>query len=306
MTIYVLKRLFLFVPTMLVVMTVSFFMIRSVPGGPFDAEREVPEQVKENLNKKYGLDKPLGFQYLRYLLNIIRFDFGMSLKYRDMSVNSIMVQALPVSAFLGISALLIAVFAGTLSGVISAVNKNSIIDYLSMFAAMAGVSLPNFVIGSLLLLIFSFQLRIFPVAGWGSFSHLVLPAITLSAVFTAYIARMVRGSMLEVLSADYIKTARAKGVPENGIVFRHALRTAFLPVLGYLGPAAAAVLTGSVVVEKIFSIPGMGAHFVNAALNRDYTLVMGTVLVYTFFLIVFNLIMDVFRVWFDPRLEYGK
>ncbi len=296
-------RLALAVPVILVIATLTFFAMRLAPGGPFDAERRLPPAVLANIEARYRLDRPLVEQYVHYLGDLLRGDLGPSFRYPDRTVGELIVLGLPVSVTLGASALALALAVGIPAGVVAAVRHNRPADHLAMGLAMTGVSLPNFVLGPLLILLFALVLRWLPVAGWGSWRHLVLPAVTLGLYYAAYIARLTRAGMLEVIRQDFIRTARAKGAPERRVVGRHALRLALLPVVSYLGPAAAKVLTGSVVVETIFAVPGIGRYFVTAALNRDYTMVLGTALFFSAFLVAFNLLVDLAYGWLDPRIR---
>lgn len=300
---YVLRRLAALPLVLFCVATLSFFLMRFAPGGPFDAERSLPPAVERNIRAKFHLDEPLWQQYLRYLGAVCRGDLGPSFKYRDRTVNDLIGEAFPVSLALGLFAMSIATSAGVALGVAAAVRKNTAVDYGAMAAAMVGISVPSFVLAMALLMVFGFWLRVLPVAGWGSPWHAILPGLTLAAGPTAYVARLMRASMLEELGRDYIRTARAKGLSEAAVVLRHGLRNSILPVVSFLGPCAAAVLTGSVVVEKIFAVPGLGTHFVNGALNRDYTLVMGLILLYSGLLVVFNLAADLALAWLDPRIR---
>ena len=298
------RRVGWLVITLWVIVTATFFLIRFAPGGPFDKERDLPREVRRNIEAKYGYDKPLLVQYASYLRNVcLRGDLGLSTKYPNRTVNEIFAASFPASAALGAFALTLALWAGVIVGAIAAAKRNTWADYTSMGVAVVGVSVPNFVLGLLLLMAFSFKVHLFPAAGWGTWRHLALPGVTLAAPFAAYIARLTRAGMIEALSQDYIRTAIAKGAPLRTVVFGHALRNALLPVVSYLGPAAASILTGSVVVEKIFAIPGMGAHFVNGALNRDLTLVLGAVIIYSTLLVGLNLLTDLFYVWLDPRTK---
>lgn len=299
---YIIRRLLWLPLVLFCVATLSFFLMRVAPGGPFDAERNLPPAIERNIQAKFGLHKPLWQQYLLYLGSLCRGDLGPSFKYRDRTVNEIIGEALPVSLALGLFAMSLATLLGVALGVAAAVGKNTAVDYATMCVAMVGISLPSFVLAMGLLMAFGFWWRFLPVAGWGTARHAILPGMTLAAGPMAYIARLMRASMLEELSQDYIRTARAKGLSGAAVVLRHGLRNAILPVVSYLGPAAAAVLTGSVVVEKIFAVPGLGTHFVNAALNRDYTLVMGLVLLYSALLVLFNLAADIALTWLDPRI----
>ena len=300
---YVIRRLLALPLVLLCVATLSFFLMRFAPGGPFDAERQLPPAIERNIRAKFHLDQPLWRQYLIYLGSLCRGDLGPSFKYRDRTVNEIIGEAAPVSAALGVFAMSLATLLGVGLGAAAGTRRNSAVDYATMAVAMVGISLPSFVLAMVLLMVFGFWLRALPVAGWGSPLHLILPGLTLAAGPTAYIARLMRSSMLEELGQDYIRTARAKGLPESAVVVRHALPNAVLPVVSFLGPCAAAVLTGSVVVEKIFAVPGLGTHFVNGALNRDYTLVMGLILLYSALLVVLNLIADLALAWLDPRIR---
>jgi oligopeptide transport system permease protein len=291
-------------PILLVIVTVSFFVMRIAPGGPFDLERTLPEAVRANVEAQYHLDEPLARQYLRYLGDVLRGDLGPSFRYPDRTVTELIGLGIPVSLTLGACALVFALLLGGTAGILAALRHNRLVDYLTMSLALGGVSIPNFVLGPLLILVFALWLGWLPVAGWGSWRHLVLPAVTLGVLYTAYIARLSRAGMLEVLFHDFVRTARAKGLRESVVVLRHALPSAVLPVVSYLGPATAGALTGSVVVETIFAIPGIGRYFVQSALNRDYTMVLGTVIVFSGLLVVFNLIVDLLYAWLDPRVSY--
>jgi len=300
---FVTRRLLMMIPTLWVIATLTFFMMRLAPGGPFLAERDIPVAAKEQLMRKYGLDLPLGRQYLRFLGNTVRFDFGPSYKFPQRQVSEIIREAFPVSAELGAWALLLAILLGVPIGVIAALRQNTPVDYASMAAALIGVSVPNFVLGPVLVLGFSLTVFLFPPALWQGWQSRVLPVLTLSAAYIAYIARLTRAGMLEVLRQDFIRTAMAKGLPDRMVVFKHALKLGILPVVSFLGPAAARIVTGSIVIETIFAIPGLGRHLVNGAFNRDYTLVLGVVLFYAVFLMVLNLVVDVAYTRLDPRVE---
>ena len=300
---FIVHRVAGFLPVLLVIVSVSFFLMRLAPGGPFDQERALPEQVRANIEARYHLDEPLGRQYLRYLGDVVRGDLGPSFRYPDRSVNELLALGFPVSLTLGLCALAFAVALGGVSGILAALGRNSLVDYLTMTLSLGGVSVPNFVLGPILMLVFALGLGWLPVAGWDSWRHLILPSVTLGAFYAAYVARLTRAGMLEVIGQDFIRTARAKGLRESVVVLRHALPGAVLPVLTYLGPASAAVLTGSVVVETIFSIPGIGRYFVSSALNRDYTMVLGTVVFYSVLLVGFNLLVDVLYAYLDPRVQ---
>ena len=300
---FVVRRLLALVPTVWVIVTITFFLIRLAPGGPFQAEREIPAEAKAALQAKYGLDQPLHVQYGRYLANVVRFDFGPSYKYPSRTVREIVLGALPVSLELGGLALLFAIVIGVPLGALAAARQNTAWDHVPMSFAMLGVSIPNFVLGPILIFVFALTLRWLPPAFWGTPGEKVLPVITLGAIYVAYVARLTRGGMLEVTRADFIRTARAKGLDERTIIVRHALRGGLLPVVSFLGPAAARAVTGAIVVEKIFAIPGVGQYFVNAAFNRDYTLVMGVVVLYAVLLILLNLLVDVAYGFLDPRVQ---
>jgi len=305
---YIFKRILGLIPTMFIIITLSFFIIRLAPGGPFASEKKVTPEVMQNLLKKYHMDEPLPKQYLRYIGNICRGDLGPSYKNKDYTVNQLIGASLPNSLILGIVSLLLAVFFGVLVGIISALKKNSLADYTAMSIAIVGISIPNFVVGPVLMLIFAVKLHWLPTSGWitgrNGWITLIMPAITLSLSYFAYIARLSRASILEVLRSDYIRTARAKGLRNSVVIRRHVLRGAMLPVVSYLGPAFAGIVTGSVVVELIFLVPGLGNFFVKSALNRDYTLIMGTVIVYSLILVIMNLLVDIIYSLLAPRISY--
>ena len=305
---FLLRRLLSAVPTLFILVTVAFFLIRVAPGGPFDAEKTLPPEVQANLDRKYHLDEPLWRQYVRYLGDVARGDLGPSFQYRDYTVNELIAQGFPVSLRLGASALLLAFTVGVGLGIVAARKQNTVTDYTAMTVAMTGISVPNFVVAPLLILGFAVYLGWLPAGGWGegNWRHLVLPVIALSLRYIAYIARLMRGSLIEILRSDYIRTARAKGASEVAIIFRHALRPALLPVVSYLGPAAAGIITGSVVIEIIFGLPGIGRYFVQGALNRDYTLVMGVVLMIGVLIVFFNLLVDILYAVLDPKIRYDE
>jgi ABC-type dipeptide/oligopeptide/nickel transport system permease component len=297
------KRLAWMALTLWVVFTISFVIMQLTPGGPFDSEKNIPAEIKRNIEARYGLDEPPVAQYFKQLWHVARFDFGPSFRLKDFSVNEVIAQGFPVSASLGILALAFALVVGTTAGAISAANRNSAADVGFMALATVGIAVPNFVLASLSIILVVFWLGLLPAAGWGSFRQLLLPAICLGAPYAAYIARLTRASMLEVLGQDYIRTAYAKGLTSRKVIMRHALRGAMLPVLSYLGPATAALLTGSLVVERIFNLPGMGSHFIEAAIQRDWTLDMGVVLVYTLLLYCLNTLVDLSYSIIDPRVK---
>ncbi|GGE95922.1 oligopeptide ABC transporter permease OppB [Stappia taiwanensis] len=304
---YVLRRLFTAIPTLFFIVTGAFFLIRVAPGGPFNLERPLEAKVMENLNKIYHLDKPLWEQYLYYLGNLMRGDFGPSFVYRDFSVSELFASGLPVSVQIGASALVLALVFGTLLGVAAALRQNQPADYGVVGLATLGITIPTFVIAPLLSLVFGVWLGWLPAGGWGdgAFANKVLPVVTLALPQIAVVTRLTRGAMIEAMRSHHIRTARAYGLKPWTVVVVHALRSAILPVVSYAGPAAAALLTGSVVVETIFGIPGIGRYFVQAALNRDYTLVMGTVIVIAIFIIIFNLVVDLLYALIDPRVRLG-
>jgi len=302
-TAFLLRRLLLFVPTLWVIATLAFFMIRLAPGGPFMSEREIPAGARAQLLHQYGLDRPLAEQYVRFLGNAASLDFGPSYKYPSRQVREILADGFRVSAELGGWALLVALLIGIPAGVIAAMRQNSGLDHAAMGLALAGVSVPNFVLGPVLVMGLSLGLYLLPPALWNGPESRVLPVLTLSTAYVAYIARLTRAGMLEVLRQDYIRTARAKGLSEAMVVGKHALKLGILPVVSYLGPAAARIVMGSIVVEQIFAIPGLGRYLVNAAFNRDYTLVLGEVLFYACLLMTLNLAIDLLYPRLDPRVE---
>jgi oligopeptide transport system permease protein len=288
---------------LLALMTLTFFLVRLAPGGPFSSERNLPPGVEQSLNAKFGLDRPWTTQYVMTMKSLLRGDFGPSLKHQDRSVNEMIATHLPPSLVLGLVSIVLAFGVGVTVGIVAALRANTWLDYAGMGLTVLGISLPLFVFGPLLQLVFSMHWGLLPVAGYGTIPHLVLPALTLSLPFAARFARLMRAGMLETLSEDFIRTARSKGVSEWGVVLRHALPGAILPVVSFLGPAVASIITGSLVVEKIFGVPGLGREFVESAMNRDYTLVMGTTLVYGFFIVVCNVVSDFIQAMLDPRVR---
>ncbi len=303
---YALKRFIGAWPTLLILIALAFFMIRAAPGGPFDSERTLPAEVEANLRAAYHLDEPLVQQFGRYLLNLARGDFGPSFQYKDYTVTELIMTGFPVSLKLGGLAMLLALTVGVTFGSFAALRQNSWLDHAVMSASMTGISIPNFVMAPLLILLFAIYLGWLPAGGLGggALANLVLPVISLALPQIAYISRLTRGSMIEVLRSNFVRTARAKGLPERVVLTRHALKPALLPVISYLGPATAGIITGSVVIEQIFGVPGLGRYFVQGALNRDYTLVMGVVVFYGVLIIVFNLIVDLVYALLDPRVKY--
>lgn len=305
---FMVRRLLSVIPTLFVIITLSFFLIRLAPGGPFSREKKIPQEVLENILKKYHMDEPLLNQYFRYLGDIIKFDLGPSYRSKDHTVNELIGKAFPVSLHLGAMALGVALFLGISVGIISALNQNKWPDYAAMSMAVLGISIPLFVIGPILMLIFALQLKWLPTSGWigsrAGWATVILPTMTLMFPYFAYIARLSRGSIIEVIRSDYIRTARAKGLKESVVITKHVLKGALLPVVTYLGPAFSGIVIGSVVVETIFVVPGIGKIFVQSALNRDYTVIMGDVIVYSIILISANLIVDVLYGLLDPRISY--
>lgn len=303
---YVIRRFFTAIPTLFVIVTLAFFLIRVAPGGPFNQEHGLSPEVKANLERAYGLQDSLVTQYLHYLNNLIHGDFGPSYNLPDFTVGELFAKGLPISIQLGTSALVLALFIGGALGIVAALNQNRLGDYIVIATATAGSTIPTFVIAPVIQLVFGLSWKLLPIGGWGdgALINKIGPILTLSLPQIAIVARLMRGSMIESLRSHHIRTARALGLSDWSVVVRHALRGAVLPIVSYAGPAAAALLTGSVIVETIFSIPGVGRYFVDAALNRDYTLVMGTVVVIAIFTIVFNLIVDILYAFVDPRVRY--
>ncbi|MBX9462523.1 MAG: ABC transporter permease subunit [Aquamicrobium sp.] len=301
---YVLRRFAGAVPTLFIIVTIAFFMIRLAPGGPFDLERPLDPLIMKNLERAYNFDKPLWQQYLIYLGNLAQGDLGPSFTRRDFSVVDLFRTGLPVSIQLGGIALSIALVVGVFLGALAALRQNTWVDYMVVGTATFGITIPTFVIAPVFSLFFGVMMGWLPAGGWGTWQHMVLPIATLALPQIAIIARLTRGATIEALRSNHVRTARAYGLPSYVVVGVHALRAAILPVVSYLGPTAAALLTGSVVVETIFGIPGIGRYFVQGALGRDYTLVMGTVVVIACFVIVFNLVVDVLYAWLDPRVRY--
>ena len=302
---FVLRRLLELVPTALIIMAASFALVRLAPGSPFSSEREIPPEVLRQLDAKYGFDRPLGEQFTRYLGNLLAGDLGLSTKYPQRSVNEIIADGFPATLTLAGVALAWALLVGITLGIVGAVRQNTAWDHAAMAAALVGISIPSFVLGPVLVLVVSLRWHLLPPAGWGDWRHVILPGLTLGTIYAASIARLTRGGMLEVVRSDFIRTARAKGLSERLVIWRHMLRGGLLPVVSYLGPAIASILTGSVVVEKIFNVPGIGPYFVDAAFNPDYFLVMGIVLLYAFFLLLMNLLVDVVYGLLDPRIDYS-
>lgn len=308
MTEYFLRRLLGLLPTLFVIVTLSFFIIRIAPGGPFDTERVLPEQIMRNIEAKYHLDEPILKQYGRYVLDILRGDLGPSYRYADRGVSEFLFSSLPDSMLLAVMALSLALTIGIVTGMAAAYFQNTWADYCIMIIAIIGISVPLFVLGPTLMYFFSLQWDLLPTSGWITGPHggrtLILPIITLSAYYIAYIARLSRASTIDVLQSDFIRTARAKGLGTFTIMLRHVLKGALLPVASYIGPTFAALITGSVIVESIFRIPGIGKFFIQSAFNRDYTMIMGTVIIYSTILIIMNFVVDVIYGVLDPRVSY--
>jgi oligopeptide transport system permease protein len=305
---FIVKRVLGLIPTMFVIVTLSFFMIRLAPGGPFSSERKVTPEILANLQHKYHMDEPLGMQYLRYIGDILHGDLGPSFKNKDFTVNQLIGSSMPNSLVLGIVALAIAVVFGITFGLLSAVRQNTWVDYSTMSVASIGLAVPLFVVGPVAVLVFALKLKWLPTSGWitgrQGWKTIIMPAMTLALPYFSSIARLTRASVLETLRSDYIRTARAKGLKDSVVMVKHVLKGALLPVVSYLGPAFAGIVTGSVVIEQIFLVPGIGNFFVKSALNRDYTMILGTVIVYSAILVVMNLIVDILYGILDPRISY--
>ncbi len=303
---FIIYRILQAIPVLLVVISATFILIRMAPGGPFDAEKAVSPYVLEKLNERYNLNAPLPEQLFDYISGIIKGDFGPSFKFPTRSVTEMIATGLPITFELAFYAMLVALLIGITAGLVAAIRPNTAQDYVPMSVAMIGICMPSFLMGPILVLIFGIWLEWLPVSGWGySAGDKILPAITLGSTYAAYIARLTRGGMLEVLSQDYIRTARAKGLPTRTIIFKHALKGGLLPVVSFLGPAIAGLLSGSFVVETIFQIPGLGRFYVQAAFNRDYTMIMGTTIFFSMLIIFFNLISDIIAAYLNPRIKLG-
>jgi oligopeptide transport system permease protein len=294
------------IPTLLIIITLAFLLLHAAPGGPFDAQKQIPPAIKANIERMYHLDEPLYKQYFRYLGSIARGDFGPSYQYRDTSVNQIIRQGFPIDALIGGVALLGALLIGLPLGIIAALRRNTFWDRVPMGLSMMGISVPVFVVAPILILVFAVNLRWLPAGGWvrNSPSHVILPALALAAPYIAYVARLMRGSMVEVLNSQFILMARAKGLPQWLVILRHAIKPALMPLVSFLGPATAGIITGSIVIETIFGLPGIGRAFVDGALNRDYTLVLGVTILYGVLIVVLNLAADLTYSVLDPRVRY--
>jgi oligopeptide transport system permease protein len=303
---YALRRLAAVVPTFLLIVAAAFFVMRAAPGGPFDEEQTLPPEIAANLEAAYGLDQPVYVQFVRYLGGLLHGDLGPSFRLKDFTVAELIARGLPVTLSIGIAALLLAVAVGIPLGLVAALRHNGWLDHAVMSLALAGVAIPSFVVAPVLALVFGLYLGWLPVGGWqgGSLRHMILPVLTLALPVIAYLARLTRGSLLEVLQSPFIRTARAKGLAPGVILRRHALKPTLMPVVSFLGPAAAGLLTGSLVVEQVFGLPGVGRYFVQGAVNRDYTLVMGMVVFYATLILLLNLVVDLMYGWLDPRIHH--
>jgi oligopeptide transport system permease protein len=300
---YIVKRLLFMLLSLYLIISATFFLMRAAPGGPFTGEKQLPPEILANLNAYYGLDKPWYHQYFDYLVKVAHWDFGPSFKYKGQTVNDLINSGFPVSFTLGMEAILFSIAIGVFLGVIAAMKHNKWQDYSAMIIAVFGISVPSFIMATVLQYAFAIKIPIFPVARWESFMYTVLPALALSATPTAFIARLTRSSMLDVLSNDYIKTAKAKGLGQGAITIKHTIRNALLPVVSYMGPLVAGILTGSFIIEKIFGIPGLGDHFVTSITNRDYTVIMGVTVFYSILLLVSILLVDIAYGLIDPRIK---
>ncbi len=301
---FALNRLLQAIPVLLIVISATFMLVHSAPGGPFSADKAVPPEVIKALEAQYKLDQPMWKQYVSYLGDVLQGDFGPSFKYSGRTVNELIAAGIPATAELALYAMLVALIIGVSAGVAAAMRPNTLQDYVPMSAAMLGICMPSFLLGPLLVLVFGIYLEWLPVSGWGDMpGDKIMPSITLGTGYAAYIARLSRGGMLEVLSQDYIRTARAKGLSEPVIIFKHAMRGGLIPVVAFLGPAFAGLLGGSFVVETIFQIPGLGRFYVQAAFNRDYTMILGMTIFFATLIILFNLLSDMLAIWLDPKLR---
>ena len=303
---YILRRILSMILVLFIVATLTFFLAKAIPGGPFTKEKAVPDVVLQRLNEKYHFNDPLWKQYLSYMGDLIKGDLGPSFRYDALTVNDIIAKGFPVSAMLGFFAVLLSVVLGIPAGIIAAYRQNRWQDNTVMLFSIIGISVPNFILATIFMYFLGLKFKILPIAGWGSFSHMILPAVTLAAYPTAYTARLTRSSMLDVLNQDYIKTARSKGLSEFKILTVHALKNALLPVVTYMGPMIAAVFTGSFVVERLFFIPGLGKYYVTAIYDRDYTVILGTTMFYAAFLVAANLVVDILYAFLDPRITFTE
>lgn len=303
---YVSKRALSMVLVLYIVITATFLLMHSIPGGPFTTEKQLTPEVLRNINARYHLDDPLWKQYIDYMGNILKFDLGPSFKYQDRTVNNIIADGFPVSIQLGTFAVLLAVPVGILTGILASLRHNRPLDYIIMSSSTLGISIPSFILASFLIYFFAFKIKLFPAAMWNGFSYMILPGISLAALPMAVVARLTRSGMLEVLSQDFIRTAKAKGVGKGLIIYRHALKNSLIPVVTYVGPMTAGILTGSFVVESIFNIPGLGRYFVTSIYNRDYTVILGITIFYSALIVIFNFLVDIAYVFLDPRISLDK
>lgn len=303
---FIIRKVFLLAFSLFLVASFTFFLMQAAPGDPFLQEQAIPDEIMKSMYKHYGLDQPWYIQYVRYLKGLITWNLGPSFKYEGRTVNDIIQEGFPVSFILGIEAIFISVFTGVLLGTFAAVRRGRWQDHLSMIVAVIGISVPNFIMATFLQFIFAMKLDILPVARWGSFAHSILPALSLAALPTAFIARLTRANMVEVLEQDYVQTARSKGLSEIRVVFKHVLKNSLLPVISYLGPLSSAIITGSFIVERIFGIPGLGGWFVTSITNRDYTVIMGVTVFYSALLMVSVFLVDIFYKLIDPRIQIGE
>lgn len=304
---YIARRMLIAIPTMLILIVICFLLMHAAPGGPFTSERPLPPQVLANIQAKYGIDRPLPVQMWDYVVSVVtRFDFGPSFQYKDRSVNDIIAQGFPITLTYGLISFFIATFVGVFMGCVAAIRHNMLLDYIAVGVTFSAQALPNFVMAPILIIIFTWKLKWLPGGGWngGQWQYLVMPVIALSTSYMASIARITRSSMLEVLNSNFIRTARAKGLPTNQIIWRHALKPTLMPVVSYLGPAFVAMITGSVIIDVYFSTGGIGRSFVNSALNRDYSVMLGVTILYGALTITFNLVTDVLYAWLDPKIRY--
>lgn len=300
---YLVRRLLSAILAIWIVITVTFLIMHAIPGGPFQKEKVIPEAIRKSIEARYKLDQPLFVQYTDYLGNLLKGDLGPSFRYRGMTVNDIISARFPVSLKLGLTAFTIAIVVGVSAGILAAINQGKLLDYLTMSFSTIGVAVPSFILGTLLMLILSYKLNLLPSALWGTPAHVVMPALALAGLPTAFIARLTRSSMLDVLNQDYMKTAVAKGLPRGRVVWVHAVKNAIIPVLTYAGPLLAGIITGGFVVENIFAVPGLGKHFVTSIYNRDYTIILGVTAFYSVFLIGLNIVVDILYSLFDPRIK---
>ncbi len=303
---YIIKRIIASVITLWVVITITFLLIHTIPGGPFDFDRNLPEIIKKSIEERYNLNKPIWWQYQDYLKNLVKFDLGPSFSYEGMTVNQLIHNGFPISAQLGVSAIILSMVIGIPFGIVSALRQGKWQDRFVMFLATLGITIPSFVLATLLLYFFTLKIPLFPPISWGTAAHFVLPSIALAGGPTSMISRLTRSSLLEVIRQDYIRTARAKGLTDRVVIYKHALKNAIIPVLTYLGPLIAGILTGSFVIERIFTIPGLGRQFVESITNRDYTAILGVTIFYSAFLIICNLIVDILYGFVDPRIRFEE